>query len=435
MGSRTSTPMPLLQAPRLSPADLFRDLQRDLADSAGLLLVQDLDGVCMDLVLDPLQRRLDADYVRRARRLDGSFCVLTNGEHEGRRGVNRLVEQSLGWTPNQPAAGPDPRQQGLYLPGLAAGGVQLQNRHGEVSTPGVSAAELAFLDRLPERLSSLLGDWLPALLPELTAAELQRQIALAVLDNPLSPTINLNGLFRWVANRHQDAAALSLQRQLQEGALQQMEALLVEAAAAGLGQSFFLHIAPNLLDDEGREQPVWASARGVGTTDVQLMLRGAIKEAGLLVLINEHIARHHGVHPLGEAFNVRTAPHSQAELLALAEARIPAELMPRLVGVGDTITSSVGERPGEVQRGGSDRGFLTLLQELGRRFNRRNRVVLVDSSGGEVSRPSMAGGSLEGLSDPADPLQLDALFPGGPAQYRRFFAELAEAAAPDRAQP
>lgn len=427
--------MPLLQAPRLSPADLFRDLRRDLADPAGLLLVQDLDGVCMDLVLDPLQRRLDSDYIRRAPRLDGSFCVLTNGEHEGRRGVNRLVEQSLGWNPDDPAAGLDPRTRGLYLPGLAAGGVQLQDRHGRVSTPGVEAAELAFLQELPGRLNALLLDWLPALLPDLEPAELQRQIALAVLDNPLSPTLNLNGLFGWVASRHEGATELNLKRQLQEGALQRMEALLAEAAAAGLGQSFFLHIAPNLLDGEGREQPVWASERGVGTTDVQLMLRGAIKEAGLLVLINEHIAHHHGEHPLGAAFNVRTAPHSQAELLALAEARIPAALMPRLVGVGDTITSSAGERPGEVQRGGSDRGFLTLLQELGRRFEQRNRVVLVDSSGGEVSRPSMAGGSLEGLSDAADPLQLDALFPGGPAQYRRFFAELAEAAAPDRPQP
>jgi glucosylglycerol 3-phosphatase len=215
---------------------------------------------------------------------------------------------------------------------------------------------------------------------------------------------------------------------LQEGTLLQMEALLVAATAAGLADSFFLHIAPNVLDDNGREQPVWASASGVGSTDVQLLLRGAIKEAGLLVLINQHIARHHGTHPLGADFNVRTAPHSLTELLALAEQRIPAALMPRLVGVGDTITSSPGPRPGEVQRGGSDRGFLSLLQELGRRFNRCNRVVLVDSSGGEVNRPSMADGRLEGLSDPADPLELDALFPGGPAQYRRFFGELAAAA-------
>jgi glucosylglycerol 3-phosphatase len=422
--------MPLLQAPRLSPSELLSDLQPDLRDPAALLLVQDLDGVCMDLVLDPLQRRLDAAYVQQAPQLDGSFCVLTNGEHEGRRGVNRLVERCLGLTDglDRSTAGVDPRAAGLYLPGLAAGGVQLQNRQGQVSTPGVGEAELAFLKTVPQRLTQALTTWLPQLLPALTAAELEQQIALAVLDNPLSPTLNLNGLFSWVAERHDGPVRVSLQRQLQEGTLVQMEALLVAAAAAGLADSFFLHIAPNVLDDHGREQPVWASPSGVGSTDVQLLLRGAIKEAGLLVLINQHIARHHGTHPLGADFNVRTAPHSLTELLALAEQRIPAALMPRLVGVGDTITSSPGPRPGEVQRGGSDRGFLSLLQELGRRFNRCNRVVLVDSSGGEVSRPSMADGRLEGLSDPADPLELDALFPGGPAQYRRFFGELAAAA-------
>ncbi len=47
----------------------------------------------------------------------------------------------------------------------------------------------------------------------------------------------------------------------------------------------------------------------------------------------------------------------------------------------------------------------------------------------------MADGSLRGLTDPADPLRLDALFPGGPAQYRTFFAELAAAAGERRARP
>jgi len=406
----------------LSPADLLADLRPRLRDPASLLVVQDLDGVCMDLVLDPLTRRLEGSYVRHARRLDGCFSVLTNGEHEGRRGVNRLVERALG-------TALDPAREGLYLPGLAAGGVQLQNRHGEVATPGVSDAELAFLETLPARMAEELRAWLPGLLPQLSGVELEQQIALAVLDNPLSPTINLNGLFRLGAASERPVA---LARELQQGLLQLMQGLLNEAERGGLAGRFFLHIAPNVLDDDGREQPVWASAAGTGTTDVQFMLRGAIKEAGLLVLINRHIARHHGVHPLGEAFNVRTAPRSHQDLLALAEARIPPELMPQLVGVGDTITSNPGPTPGSWRRGGSDRGFLTLLQDLGRRFDRPNRVVLVDSSGGEVSRPSMADGSLRGLTDPEDPLRLDALFPGGPAQYRAFFTELA-AAAPQRA--
>jgi glucosylglycerol 3-phosphatase len=404
----------------LSPADLLAELHPRLRDPAGLLVVQDLDGVCMDLVLDPLTRRLEPSYVQAARRLDGRFSVLTNGEHEGRRGVNRLVEQALG-------DALDPARQGLYLPGLAAGGVQLQNRHGEVATPGVSEAELDFLDTLPARMAEELRGWLPGLLPRLGGAELEQQIGLAVLDNPLSPTVNLNGLFQLSAAGDRPVA---LARELQQGLLELMQKLLGEAEAQGLSGSFFLHIAPNVLDGEGREQPVWASANGIGTTDVQFMLRGAIKEAGLLVLINRHIARHHGVHPLGTSFNVRSAPRRHADLLALAADRIPASLMPQLVGVGDTITSNPGPTPGSWRRGGSDRGFLTLLQDLGRCFERPNRVVLVDSSGGEVSRPSMADGSLKGLTDPEDPLRLDVLFPGGPAQYRAFFGELAAVADP-----
>jgi glucosylglycerol 3-phosphatase len=409
---------------RLSPAELLADLKDDLGDPAALLLVQDLDGVCMELVRDPLKRSLDSGYVHRARQLDGQFSVLTNGEHEGRRGVNRLVEAAL-------ADSEQPSRQGLYLPGLAAGGVQFQDRFGAVSTPGVHPDELAFLENLPERLREGMRSWLPRLLPELKHDDLEALIEGAVHDNPLSPTLNLNGLFRHVEvqdpTRNRAVA-------LQEEAFYQMQLLLAEAEQQGAGE-FFLHIAPGVKNAAGQEQPVWASANGLGTTDVQFMLRGAVKEAGLLVLLNQHIARHHGIHPLGADFNVRNAPQGQAELLALACERIPAALMPRLVGVGDTITSRPGATPGEWLRGGSDRGFLSLLQALGTHFDRPNRVVLVDSSGSEVCRPCFAGGQLAGISDPQDPLHLDVLFPGGPRQYRSFFAELAETLASPQACP
>ena len=82
----------------------------------------------MDLVHDPRRRSLDPLYVEAASRLDGHFVVLTNGEHEGSRGVNRLVERAL-------SGRADTARQGLYLPGLGAGGVQLQDRFGRVSRP------------------------------------------------------------------------------------------------------------------------------------------------------------------------------------------------------------------------------------------------------------------------------------------------------------
>ena len=78
--------------PRLTPDQLLQEL----TGAEDLLIVQDLDGVCMQLVKDPLTRRMDPSYVDAVAAMDGQFAVLTNGEHEGRRGVNRLVEQALG---------------------------------------------------------------------------------------------------------------------------------------------------------------------------------------------------------------------------------------------------------------------------------------------------------------------------------------------------
>jgi len=54
-------------------------LHQELVSSPDLLIVQDLDGVCMPLVRDPLTRQLPADYVKAASRLRGSFSVLANG--------------------------------------------------------------------------------------------------------------------------------------------------------------------------------------------------------------------------------------------------------------------------------------------------------------------------------------------------------------------
>ena len=396
--------------PRLAPDQLLEEL----TPVDDLLIVQDLDGVCMQLVKDPLTRRMDPGYVNAAADLRGSFVVLTNGEHEGRRGVNRLVEAALGDQIK-------PDQAGLYLPGLAAGGVQFQDRFGHLSHPGVSEAEMAFLAAAPLRMEQLLLERLPAELPGVSSEQLKVLAQQAVLDTQVSPTINLNGVFALVPGD------VSRQRRLQQMLADLMDQLLQEASAAGLEGSFFLHVAPNLgRDADGRERAKPAAAGDVGTTDIQFMLTGSLKEAGLLVLINQHIARRHGVFPLGEDFNVRTAPRDHQALLQLAEERLPMERMPRLVGVGDTVTSTQADDGQRWLRGGSDRGFLTLLKDLGASSHQPNRVILVDSSHGEVDRPSLADGRLLGISDPQDPLELDVLMPGGPADYISWFQTLAQ---------
>ena len=396
--------------PRLAPAQLLEEL----TSVEDLLIVQDLDGVCMQLVKDPLTRRMDPGYVNAAADLRGSFVVLTNGEHEGCRGVNRLVEAALGDQVR-------PDQQGLYLPGLAAGGVQLQDRFGQLSHPGVSDAEMAFLAAAPQRMEQLLLERLPAELPGVSPEQLKTLAQQAVLDTQVSPTINLNGVFALVPGD------VPRQRRLQQMLADLMEQLLQEADAAGLEGSFFLHVAPNLgRDADGRERAKPAAAGDVGTTDIQFMLTGSLKEAGLLVLINQHMARRHGVFPLGENFNVRTAPRDHGALLQLAQERLPMERMPLLVGVGDTVTSTPTDDGSGWLRGGSDRGFLTLLKALGACSHQPNRVILVDSSHGEVDRPSLSDGRLLGISDPEDPLELDVLMPGGPAEYISWFQALAQ---------
>jgi len=396
--------------PRLTPDQL----QQQLVDIDDLLIVQDLDGVCMQLVRDPLTRRLDRSYVESAARLQGAFAVLTNGEHEGHRGVNRLVERALG--PSH-----SPVQEGLYLPGLAAGGVQLQDRFGTLSHPGVSSAEMDFLAAAPARMEQLLLEKLPEHLPDLPQSQLKALAQSAVLDTQVSPTINLNGAFALLPG------AVDAQRGLQLMLEQLMNQLASEAEIQGLEGSFFLHVAPNLGRAADGSERIKPSAPGdVGTTDIQFMLTGSLKEAGLLVLLNQHIARRWGEAPFGESFNVRTAPHDQEGLLALVKRCVPRERMPLLVGVGDTVTSTRAEDGSSWLRGGSDRGFLQLLQDLGRWCGQPNRVVLVDSSHGEIDRPSLADDRLEGISDPDDPLHVDALMPEGPAQYIRWFTQLAK---------
>ncbi|MGB5972779.1 MAG: glucosylglycerol 3-phosphatase, partial [Nodosilinea sp.] len=189
-----------------------------LATTQNLLIVQDLDGVCMGLVNDPLDRVIELAYVSATQAFDGHFYVLTNGEHTGQRGINGIIERAAG-------GGVEPS----YLPGLAAGGVQWQTRAGDVSHPGVSEAELAFLAAVPDKIRQCLQEFFDQHSTAIAGADLQRGISASALDNIASPTANLNTL-HGLLQGHQ-----TLYVALQHAVHALMEDLLREAAAQGLG--------------------------------------------------------------------------------------------------------------------------------------------------------------------------------------------------------
>ena len=397
-----------------------------VSQQKNLLIIQDLDGVCMGLVRDPLDRVLDVDYIKATQKLAGHFFVLTNGEHAGRRGVNRIVEAAI-------AA---PAETHCYLPGLAAGGVQWQGRDGQVTHPGVSAAELDFLAQVPtifeERLTQFFDD-----VPGLFAGKtLERVVKAAVLDNMASPTVNLNEFYRYL----RDCDRLETYRSLQQTMRDCCGELLTRAERKGLDDTFFVHYAPNDgRDKHGRERLRLARTGDSGTTDFQFMLQGAIKEAGVVALLNRYYAQQTGRYPLGDDFSVRSAPRSLSALLELVQENFDPSLMPVIVGVGDTVTSRI-EQEGKdrvVRRGGSDRLFLQLIQNLGQAYDRGNVVVYVDSSQGEVKnrKPLKVEDRngvpqvIEGPGDPDDrdePLTLDIVFPGGHTQYSETFQVIAQ---------
>ena len=115
-----------------------------------------------------------------------------------------------------------------------------------------------------------------------------------------------------------------------------------------------------------------------------------------------------------------------------------------MIGVGDTVTSQAVETDNGLtfKRGGSDRNFLQLIQNIGKAFNNGNIVTYVDSSGGELkNRRPIQVETHDGVSkvtqgpgdprDSSDPLKLNLVFPGGHRQYCEAF----QAGAIARRQP
>ena len=404
-----------------------QSLGKMLVEQENILIIQDLDGVCMGLVKDPLTRVMETKYIEAVKTLGEHFFVLTNGEHIGQRGVNGIVERALG---NRNSV----REQGLYIPGLAGGGVQWQDCYGNISHPGVSQAEMAFLSAVPLKLRDFLRQLGQQLKYGLTQSQLEEYIQATVLDNKVSPTANLNVFHEVFIDQPE------LYADLQQEVKAFIDHLLEEARQQGLSDSFFVHYAPNLgRDEQGREIMQPSQGKDSGTTDFQCMLRGAIKEVGVLVILNHYYYLHTGKYPLGEEFNVREAPSKQQDLLKLVKDNFDPTIMPTILGVGDTVTSKAVEHsPIEFKRGGSDRGFLELVQALGQEFNTDNVIVYVDSSGGEVKnrQPLQLDRSnpqntkvIQGpgdKGDPEDPLTLNFVFPQGHQQYVDFFCHVAK---------
>jgi glucosylglycerol 3-phosphatase len=249
-----------------------------------------------------------------------------------------------------------------------------------------------------------------------------------------SPTANLNTCHSLL----QDDMATYVA--LQQAMHWLMEDLLAEAQRQGLGDSFFVHYAPNHGRGPDGKEIVWFSqGQESGTTDFQFMLRGAIKEAGVLALLNRYYGQRTGCYPLGIDWSVRQAPHSHGALIDLVTEKFDPGAMPRIVGVGDTVTSTVVTENGQAvaKRGGSDRNFLHLVQDIGRRFATGNVVTYVDSSGGELkNRKALKLDHINGTStvvegpgdprDTGDPLTLNVVFPGGYQQYCQAFQTAAQ---------
>tara|TARA_Y100001968_G_scaffold260441_1_gene248018 strand:- start:718 stop:1917 length:1200 start_codon:yes stop_codon:yes gene_type:complete len=383
-----------------------------IVNEKDFLIVQDLDGVCIPLVQDPLKREINKEYVKAVSKLTDRFSVLTCGEHEGRRGVNRLVEKALN-------SKTEAKENGLYLPGLAACGVEFQDRFSNLSHPGLKDHEINFLAEVPKMMRLMLTKELKNFLPNISNNLRNNFINVAICDTRFTPTLNFNEIFNYIRNDFEKVKTLQLIME------EIMNNLLKQSINFGLENSFHLHMMPNLGTKNGKEIMKYATQNEFGTTDIQFIINGAIKEAGLLFLLNKYIATRTGNHPFGANFNVRNAPKTHAELIKLCRNKIPNNQMPLLIGVGDTVTSEKDNKQNTWLRGGSDRGFLTLIKKLGESYKKANQVIFVNSCNDEVLRPKVNGSDMTGISDPDDDLKFNMIINNGPEEYIEWFKILA----------
>tara|TARA_Y100001978_G_C23700749_1_gene440704 strand:+ start:2391 stop:3608 length:1218 start_codon:yes stop_codon:yes gene_type:complete len=383
-----------------------------ILDSKNILLIQDIDGVCIPLVKDPMTRKLDKDYIFAAKQLQNEFFVLTCGEHDGRRGVNRIIETSIG---NHIS----PREKGLYLRGLAACGVEYQNSKGEISFEGISEKEINFLTKVPTIMRPKFVKIVKELFPNMNDNLVDFHMEKSICDTRFSPTINFNSLFEIEKNNDK-------RRKIQKSFEMMMNEIILMGESLGLKNSFFLHISPNLGSKNGVEIIKESYKDDIGSTDIQLLLKGALKDSGVLFLLNKFIGYKTGKKPFGNNFNFRNSPTNREEKIALCKECINPKDMPLIIGVGDTVTSYNSLNKNVILRGGSDRSFLELIQLIGLEYGKRNKIIYVDSSYGEVFRPSTKDSGLRGISDEEDFLKFDLIFQNGPKEYINWFIRMSK---------
>ena len=388
-----------------------KSLEKIILSSQKILFIQDIDGVCIPLVKDPMTRKLNKEYIFAAKKLDKEFFVLTCGEHEGERGVNRIIERSLG-------SKFKPKQDGLYLRGLAACGVEYQNNKGEINSEGISKEELDFLANVPQIMRPKFRLIVKELFPKMDDNLINFHMNKSICDTRFSPTINFNSLFEISENNLKN---IKIQRHFQK----MMNEIISVGESKGLKNSFFLHISPNLGSKNGAEIIKESNKKDIGSTDIQLLLKGAKKDAGVLCLLNKFIGDKKGKKPFGENFNFRDAPIEKNEKIAFCKKYIQPKDMPLIIGVGDTITSNQIKKSNSFSRGGSDRSFLEFIQLLGYEFGIKNNIIFVDSSYGEVFRPSTKETGLKGITDKYDSLKFDIIFQDGPEEYINWFTKIA----------
>ncbi len=387
------------------------NVQKQLISSKNILFIQDIDGVCIPLVKDPMTRKLKSKYIYAAKALGEEFFVLTCGEHEGTRGVNRIIERSLGSLI-------EPKKKELYLRGLAACGVEYQENSGEISFEGVSEKELDFLSKVPSLIRPKFDLIVNNIFPELNQEDINFHAAKSICQTRFSPTINFNSLFELVV---EDSDKREL---IQVSFEKMMNEIMRKAESEGLKNKFFLHISPNLGYKNGSEIIKLSTKSDIGSTDIQLLIKGAVKDSGVLFLLNKFIKFKTGKAPFGNNFNFRNCPKSVREKIDLCKKSIQICDMPLIVGVGDTVTSKKHNGEKSYLRGGSDRSFLEFIQILGNEFGINNKIIFVDSSSGEVERPSTKKNGLIGISDAYDNLKFDIIFKNGPKEYINWFIEL-----------